>query len=486
MARVVLENVRVDFPIYGRQRNLRKILFDRAAGGFIQHQGKNQDRVVVEALAGVSMTLEDGDRVALVGHNGSGKSTLLKVLAGIYEPIEGRYLVEGRVTPLFDMMPGLDLEDSGYENIITSGLLLGLSRDEIEAKIHGIEEFSELGEYLALPVRTYSTGMMMRLGFALVTALDPGVLLMDEGIGAGDARFAEQAERRLNEFVNRSRIVVVASHSPALIRSICNKAVLLRAGRVVAVGSVEEVFEQYDILMHGRAVLAVAPAQQPEIVIAGDGGAPTDLPEGTASAVPAETPGVAITADAPTEIDDGSQWLVPRFTTDGTLRDEFAECLGGSVETLEGVHCDSPDISTPFRLCLRYRLLKDCPFDVVPNLHIFDEQKRHVLVTTPCELPPTSRGTYIAACNIDPFILNTGRFAVGLGLTSVEDGTVVHFYADSALRFEVTEQRDIDPRRHGYDGEFPGTIRIRLEWQIERGDDRDDQMAGAPDAVKSG
>src|ERR1700688_3235678 len=197
MAAMVLENVGVDFPIYGTQRNLRTALFERATGGLIQHEGKNHERVVVKALVDVSMKLEEGDRLALIGHNGSGKSTLLKVMAGIYEPIAGRVLVEGRVTPLFDMMPGLDPEDSGYENIVTSGLLLGLSRDEIESKIPDVEEFCELGEYLALPVRTYSTGMMMRLGFALVTSLDPGVLLMDEGIGAGDARFAERAQRRL-------------------------------------------------------------------------------------------------------------------------------------------------------------------------------------------------------------------------------------------------------------------------------------------------
>src|ERR1700686_1402245 len=140
MARVVLENVRVEFPIYATQRNLRSAIFNRAPGGLIKHQGKNQNRVVVTALSGVSMTLEDGDRVGLIGHNGSGKSTLLKVIAGIYEPIEGRLMVEGAITPLFDMMPGLDAEDNAYENIFTAGLLLGMSREEIESKIPQIEE----------------------------------------------------------------------------------------------------------------------------------------------------------------------------------------------------------------------------------------------------------------------------------------------------------------------------------------------------------
>jgi ABC-type polysaccharide/polyol phosphate transport system ATPase subunit len=251
MARVVLENVRVDFPIYATQRNLRTALFNRATGGLIRHLGKNHDRVVVTALSSVSMTLEDGDRVGLIGHNGSGKSTLLKVLAGIYEPIEGRLMVEGAVTPLFDMMPGLDLEDSGYENILTAGLLLGMSREEIESRIPQIEELSELGEYLALPVRTYSAGMMMRLGFSLVTSLEPGILLMDEGIGAGDARFAERAEQRLNEFIGRSRILVLASHSEHMIKSMCNKAALMQSGRLFAIGPVDEICDQYRALVHG-------------------------------------------------------------------------------------------------------------------------------------------------------------------------------------------------------------------------------------------
>jgi ABC-type polysaccharide/polyol phosphate transport system ATPase subunit len=251
MARVVLENVRVDFPIYATQRNLRTAIFNRATGGLIQRQGKNQNRVVVTALSGVSMTLEDGDRVGLVGHNGSGKSTLLKVLAGIYEPIEGRLLVEGAVTPLFDMMPGLDPEDSGYENILTAGLLLGLSREEIESRLPQIEELSELGEYLSLPVRTYSAGMAMRLGFSLVTSLEPAILLMDEGIGTGDAHFVERAEQRLNELIGRSSIMVVASHSDKAIRTMCNKAVLMEAGRILAIGSVGEICEQYDALVRG-------------------------------------------------------------------------------------------------------------------------------------------------------------------------------------------------------------------------------------------
>ena len=265
MARVILENVRVDFPIYGaQQRSLRNAIVRRATGGMIHREGRHNERVVVRALSEVSMRLEEGDRLGLIGHNGSGKSTLLKVIAGIYEPIVGTRMVEGRVTPLFDMMPGLDPEDTGYENILTSGMLLGMSRAQVESKIPEIEEFCELGEYLALPVRTYSAGMTMRLGFALITALEPGVLLMDEGFGTGDLRFTERATKRMDEFIGRSRIIVLASHSDAMIKSMCNKAALLHEGRLVAVGPVDEVYERYEAMAHADAACAaVVPAAAP-------------------------------------------------------------------------------------------------------------------------------------------------------------------------------------------------------------------------------
>jgi ABC-type polysaccharide/polyol phosphate transport system ATPase subunit len=479
MARVVLENVRVDFPIYATQRNLRTAIFNRATGGLIQHQGKNHNRVVVTALSGLSMMLQDGDRVGLIGHNGSGKSTLLKVIAGIYEPIEGRVMVEGAVTPLFDMMPGLDPEDSGYENIFTAGLLLGLSREEIEARIPEVEEFSELGEYMALPVRTYSTGMTMRLGFALLTALDPGVLLMDEGIGAGDARFAERAERRLNEFVGRSRILVVASHSPALIKSICNKAALMAAGRILAIGPVQDIFDQYHTIIHGAArpkVVAAKPA--PVDVDGAQDGSDRAVKEekissiGTKDEVIQEylkhVPGQSRVL----QTQDETVWHLASFTLDPRARhesggygNEWAECLGGSVETLDGVVCESPEIQLPFRICLRFRLLKDSPYVMVPNFHFHDELGNTLMVAYPARAAPTARGEYHVCCVIEPFVLNAGRYTVGLALSTYEPITMVHFSAPYALRFEVVEWPGVDARRYGWANALPGVTRLRLDWQ---------------------
>lgn len=252
MTSLLVDNVSVDFPIYGSHRSLRKVLFARATGGLVeQGSGRHQGKMVVKALTNISFELKEGDRIGLIGHNGAGKSTLLKVLAGVYEPISGRVLADGKITPLFDMMPGLDGEDTGYQNIVTAGMLLGMSREEAESKIPEIERFSELGEYLSLPVRTYSSGMTARLGFAVATVIEPGILLMDEGLGAGDARFAERMTQRLNEFIGRSRVIVLATHSEGMMRSMCNRAALMHNGHLIKLGDVQEVLDMYYSIVHG-------------------------------------------------------------------------------------------------------------------------------------------------------------------------------------------------------------------------------------------
>ncbi len=243
MASITLEHVTVDFPIYGHH-SFRTALLSRA-GGLIRREGPKSDRVTVRPLDDISLTISHGDRIGFIGHNGAGKSTLLRVLAGVYEPVSGRIVTEGRLSPLLNTSPGMNMDDTGYENILTCGLYLGMTREEIRAKTPEIEEFTELGEYLALPVRTYSTGMLTRLGFAIATAIDPEILLLDEGLGAGDARFQERVNQRVNALVERSSILVLASHSDALIQMMCNKAVLMDHGRIVAVGDTDEVIRQY-------------------------------------------------------------------------------------------------------------------------------------------------------------------------------------------------------------------------------------------------
>jgi ABC-type polysaccharide/polyol phosphate transport system ATPase subunit len=257
MASITLDNVTVDFPIYGTQRSLRKQLFRAATGGLIHRGGPGEKRVVVRALDRVGLTIEHGDRVGLVGHNGAGKSTLLRVLAGVYAPTDGHIEINGKISPLFNASPGIDYDSTGYENLVTCGMFLGMSREEIHAKTPEIEEFCELGEYMNLPMRTYSSGMITRFAFALATSIDPGILLLDEGIGTGDARFADRAAKRIESLIDRSHIMVLASHSDGMIEAWCNKAVLLLQGRAVAYGPVGEVLQRYrEFVAGGAAPLA--------------------------------------------------------------------------------------------------------------------------------------------------------------------------------------------------------------------------------------
>ncbi|WP_084436164.1 ABC transporter ATP-binding protein [Aldersonia kunmingensis] len=234
----------VEFPIFdAKSRSLKKAFLGKAGGAI----GRNSsDVVVVEALREITLSLKEGDRVGLVGHNGAGKSTLLRLLAGIYEPSRGSAQIRGRVAPVFDLGVGMDPEISGYENIIIRGLFLGQTRKQMLAKVDEIAEFTELGEYLAMPLRTYSTGMRVRLAMGVVTSIDPEILLLDEGIGAVDAEFMKKARTRLQELVARSGILVFASHSNEFLAQLCDSAMWIDHGQIRMHGGIEEVVRAYE------------------------------------------------------------------------------------------------------------------------------------------------------------------------------------------------------------------------------------------------
>lgn len=245
MALIELNSVSIDFPIYGvSSRSLKKQLLRLGTGGKF---GASDDNgiVIVKALDGVSFTVDHGDRVGLIGHNGSGKSTLLRVLSRIYEPTEGTCHIEGKVSALLDVMLGMDPESTGYENIVLRGIISGLSRKEIQSRKDDIVQFTELGDYLSLPVRTYSTGMQLRLAFGIATAIMPEILILDEIVGTGDAGFMEKAQRRFDDMIKASHIVILASHDLDIIEKCCNKVVWLNAGKVEYFGDVKKGIELY-------------------------------------------------------------------------------------------------------------------------------------------------------------------------------------------------------------------------------------------------
>jgi ABC-type polysaccharide/polyol phosphate transport system ATPase subunit len=240
-----LDNVSVSFPIYhGGSRSLKKSLLFRGSGGQLASDASH--RITVEALRNVSMEFRTGDRVALIGNNGAGKTTLLRVMAGIYEPVTGVVKSRGRISPMFDISLGIDGDISGYDNIRLRGLILGLPAREIEERMADIAEFTELGDYLDIPVRTYSSGMMTRLTFAVATCFSPEILLMDEWILAGDAGFLAKAQHRVEAFVEQAGILVLASHSTEICRRWCNKAVWLERGEVKMAADISAVLDSYN------------------------------------------------------------------------------------------------------------------------------------------------------------------------------------------------------------------------------------------------
>ena len=240
-----LRDIAVEFPIYsGGSRSLKKVLFSRTTQGNLARGA--HDRITVLALSDITLDIEHGDRLAIIGANGAGKSTLLKVLAGIYEPTRGRFHAEGQISALLTASVGLNPDATGRENIITRGMFMDVHPRDMRPRIDEIAEFTELGYYIDMPVRTYSAGMMIRLCFAVATSVRPQILLMDEWIAAGDAAFLNKARQRMEDFLASTSILVLASHSVPLLKEWCNRAILLDHGRIVAMGGVEEVAAAYE------------------------------------------------------------------------------------------------------------------------------------------------------------------------------------------------------------------------------------------------
>jgi lipopolysaccharide transport system ATP-binding protein len=230
---IVARNISVEFPIYeNSHRSLKKAVLNLTTGGRIgQDAGRH---AVVKAIDDLSFAFTEGERVGLIGHNGSGKTTLLRTLSGVYAPVRGELKVQGKIASLLDVSMGLDPDATGFENIYLRGILDGLKPARIRSKIDEIADFSELGDYLNLPVRTYSSGMMLRLAFAISTSVEADILIMDEWLSVGDAEFSKKAAERLEGLVGKAALLVVASHDPKLVSRVCNRKISMEHGRMIS------------------------------------------------------------------------------------------------------------------------------------------------------------------------------------------------------------------------------------------------------------
>jgi ABC-type polysaccharide/polyol phosphate transport system ATPase subunit len=240
-----LRNASVVFPVHTDQSKSFRHSFIAPRVGALFGQTERPGIKLVQALSDVSLDLAPGDRMALIGHNGSGKSTLLRVLAGAYVPTSGHLESEGRKQTLIDLGMAVHGDATGIENIIALGLLQGRARREIYEKLDEIITFSGLEEFVYLPLRTYSTGMAVRLIFSVATCWSPEILLIDELLGAGDAEFFEKARLRLQNMLEGAGIVVMASHSMSGVQQFCNKGLVMHHGKVSFFGTVDDAIAHY-------------------------------------------------------------------------------------------------------------------------------------------------------------------------------------------------------------------------------------------------
>ncbi|WAC47061.1 ABC transporter ATP-binding protein [Asticcacaulis sp. SL142] len=241
---IELRSVSCYLPIYSvSAKSLRRSAASLVGGSLFK---TGRDVVSVRALENITLFAKDGDRIGLVGHNGAGKSTLLKVLAGVIAPTTGTVTVHGEISAALNTTLGLDMEISGRENILLLSYYRGIKREKVLDNIDEIVAAADLGHFIDLPVHTYSSGMLGRLTFAVATSFEPDVVLMDEWLLAGDINFLSRAVERTTDYVKKSRILVLASHSTNIIKSICNKAVYLKKGQIVAVGDPDEIIKMYE------------------------------------------------------------------------------------------------------------------------------------------------------------------------------------------------------------------------------------------------
>ncbi|MBX3454269.1 ATP-binding cassette domain-containing protein [Ferrovibrio sp.] len=325
MARITARDIEVIYPVVTqRGQSLRLKLMHYGSGGILAQDARGI--VNVRALSGIDFDIREGDRVGLVGRNGAGKSTLLRVLAGIYHPSRGELKIEGEVSAILGLGLGIDEELSGHETIDYALMMRGVPRDVIPSLHDEIAAFTELEDYLQLPVRTYSSGMKIRLAFGVATSRRPDILLLDEGIGAGDAFFLQKARRRAESFVDDASILVIASHSDDLLLKTCNKGLLLDRGQVIAAGPISDVIEMYRQLEYG------------------DSNETTEAKPETIASSATEGAGVAAAFDGSvlshwhSTAGDPTPWIGQRFEEPTVIRTVTLRQWSGRLDNTDCVH----------------------------------------------------------------------------------------------------------------------------------------------------
>lgn len=393
----------------------------RKDGGQSDKSGRSTEDVWV--LQDINLDIRKGEVVGIVGRNGAGKSTLLKILSRITEPTTGRATISGKVASLLEVGTGFHSELTGRENIFLNGTILGMSRQEIRAKFDEIVAFSGVEKFLDTPVKRYSSGMYVRLAFAVASHLDPDILIVDEVLAVGDMDFQKKCLGRMNEVSKQGRTVLFVSHNLPMVSALCSQCVLLDSGRLVTKGPTETVLHLY----HGASFTGTGqPVSHGE-----EGGAKKRI-----------------------------------------------KLSSASVSNLQGEVIDRYSIFDDIRISMAYTISEDLPEAVIPMFHVLDEKGEYVFLTYPHDWSPNTgrqAGCYEASCHVPAHLLNDGAYSVSLQVNSVANSHILEFFEHHALRFVVMDNIHENPYREhvNYSYQHPGAVRPLLDWTLTRKDTND-------------
>jgi lipopolysaccharide transport system ATP-binding protein len=365
------------------------------------------------ALKDVSFEIKSGDRVGIIGRNGAGKSTLLKILSRITEPTKGRVKIAGRVASLLEVGTGFHPELTGRENIFLNGAILGMTRSEIQRKFDAIVAFAEVEKFLDTPVKRYSSGMYVRLAFAVAAHLEPDILVVDEVLAVGDSQFQKRCLGKMEEIGHSGRTILFVSHNMAMISSLCEKAIQLDKGELCAFGATD------------RVVLGYATSGE------------------------------------------GSPAAVNYRNYSRQIGDQYAQLLSAEVRNEQGAMVTEVEIAQPFSVRMEYRIISDADRVYIPNFRFHCHDGSCAFVVNAVNVKKLSPGEYSAECHVPANFLNDGVYSIGFALTSYQSSVSVHFYERGSIMFNVRDPIDGIVTRAGYSGAIPGAVRPLLPWTLK-------------------
>ena len=379
---------------------------------FQPHKNLDQSHEEFWALKDVSFEIKQGDRVGIIGRNGAGKSTLLKILSRITEPTCGKISIKGRVASLLEVGTGFHPELTGRENVYLNGAILGMDRADIKRKFDEIVAFAEVEKFLDTPVKRYSSGMYVRLAFAVAAHLEPEILIVDEVLAVGDASFQKKCLGKMEDVSqNEGRTVIFVSHNMPTVTSLCHRCILLDKGKIRESGNTSEVIVEYYSTGQGS----------------------------------------------------------PAFIgfTERKVGDEYVQFVSGQVENIMGKITPEIFINEDFKISIRYKILQNSIYRFIPNFHFYTADGVCAFISSIKESNILPVGEYISECNLPKNFLNEGAYFVGLAISSFESGIKVHFFEQNVISFNIKDSLEgTVARQHGYTGRIPGVVRPQLHWDL--------------------